>query len=318
MTITLRNQLVAATATTVIFGSPAVLASASSPTAPSATAAARAAARAAPRTAATRYWTRARMEAAVPLGGTGGGDTASRGLRWVRGGAVAQATGKVFFTLNDNDYVCSGSAVSSPHADLVLTAAHCVSDGQGNWASNWMFVPGYADGMQPYGAYTARRFFVSPRWTGADDSESYDVAFVTVNPATLYGATPHVTTMPGAFPASFGAGLGAGLGAGSAAATYVFGYPSQPPFSGLYLDYCAGQARVSVGQGFDGVPCGMTAGDSGGPWLAGFSPSAGTGTIVAVTTFKYSDDSRLLYGTELGTSARALYQEASASLTPAR
>ena len=56
----------------------------------------------------------------------------------------------------------------------------------------------------------------------------------------------------------------------------------------------------------------MTAGDSGGPWLAGFSPQAGTGTITAVTAYKLSGDLRTLYGTVLGPSARALYLRASA------
>ena len=56
----------------------------------------------------------------------------------------------------------------------------------------------------------------------------------------------------------------------------------------------------------------MTAGDSGGPWLTGFSPQTGTGTITAVTAYKLSGDLRTLYGTVLGPVARALYLRASA------
>jgi hypothetical protein len=56
----------------------------------------------------------------------------------------------------------------------------------------------------------------------------------------------------------------------------------------------------------------MTAGDSGGPWLVGFSPQAGTGTITAVTAYKLSGNLRTLYGTVLGPSALALYLRASA------
>ena len=40
----------------------------------------------------------------------------------------------------------------------------------------------------------------------------------------------------------------------------------------------------------------MTAGDSGGPWLTGFSPQTGTGTITAVTAYKLSGDLQALYG----------------------
>jgi len=59
--------------------------------------------------------------------------------------------------------------------------------------------------------------------------------------------------------------------------------------------------------------CAMTAGDSGGPWFAGFSPRTGTGTIVAITTYKISANPRVLYATVLGPAARVLYQEADVS-----
>jgi hypothetical protein len=116
------------------------------------------------------------------------GNTAGRGLRLEHGGAVADAVGKVFFTLGAISYVCSGTLVHSEHVDVVLTAAHCVSGGRGRWATRWTFVPGYRDGAEPYGQYTARRFFVSPKWTGPDGaSERYDIAFVQVAPGPRHG-----------------------------------------------------------------------------------------------------------------------------------
>jgi hypothetical protein len=60
------------------------------------------------------------------------------------------------------------------------------------------------------------------------------------------------------------------------------------------------------------IGCAMTAGDSGGPWLTGFSPQTGAGTVAAVTAYKLSGDLRTLYGTVLGPTARALYLRASA------
>ena len=54
----------------------------------------------------------------------------------------------------------------------------------------------------------------------------------------------------------------------------------------------------------------MTAGDSGGPWLAGFGPRSGSGQVTAVTTYKMSGDLAVLYGAVLGPPARALYQRA--------
>ena len=70
------------------------------------------------------------------------GDTAGRGLRLMHSGAVAAAVGKVFFTLGDTNYTCSGTLVRSERGYVVLTAAHCVTNGRGRWAVNWTFVPG--------------------------------------------------------------------------------------------------------------------------------------------------------------------------------
>jgi V8-like Glu-specific endopeptidase len=239
------------------------------------------------------------------------GDSEGDGLRWAHGGAVERTTGKVFFTLDGTDYVCSGTAIRSPQADIVLTAAHCVADSEQDWATNWTFVPGYQDGSQPYGAFTAQRFFVSPQWAGSGSdtprAEQYDVAFVTVNPASSSSASAR---LPAGQPIAFGDALG------TATPTYVFGYPSEPPFTGLYPNYCAGSTLSAQMDGTTSLRCVMTAGDSGGPWLTGFDPRTGTGTVVAVTTFKYDGDSSVLYGTALGPAARELYEEASSSLTP--
>jgi V8-like Glu-specific endopeptidase len=237
------------------------------------------------------------------------GDTAGRGLRLMHGGAVAAAVGKIFFTLGATDYTCSGTLVRGRRGYVVLTAAHCVTNGRGQWAVDWTFVPGYKDGAEPYGQYTARRFFVSPRWKGPADSERYDVAFVQVAPATLYGPKARRPGAPAGLPIRFSASQTAPL----EARAYVFGYPALRPYTGLYPNYCAGLAVSSVTRkGSARMACAMTAGDSGGPWLAGFSPQTGAGTITAVTAYKLSGDLRTLYGTVLGPTARALYLSASA------
>ena len=170
------------------------------------------------------------------------GDTAGRGLRLMHGGAVAAAVGKVFFTLGATDYTCSGTLVRNGRAYVVLTAAHCVTNGRGQWAVNWTFVPGYSDGAEPYGQYTARRFFVSPRWQGPTGSERYDVAFVQVTPARLDGVKSRRPTPPAGLPIRFAASQTAP----QQGQAYVFGYPALAPYTGLYPNYCAGPAVSSV------------------------------------------------------------------------
>ena len=237
------------------------------------------------------------------------GDTAGRGLRLVHSGAVAAAIGKIFFTLGATDYTCSGTLVPSRRGYVVLTAAHCVTNGRGQWAVDWTFVPGYADGAEPYGRYTARRFFVSPRWKGPAGSERYDVAFVQVAPTGRYGPKARRPRAPAGLPVTFAASQTAPL----EARAYVFGYPALRPYTGLYPNYCAGAAASSAARkGSERIACAMTAGDSGGPWLTGFSPQAGTGTITAVSAYKLSGNMHTLYGTVLGPVARGLYLRASA------
>jgi hypothetical protein len=89
---------------------------------------------------AAHYWTRARMAAAravTPVGQgalqaaepgpAAGSRSGAQTLRapwvtsgpWPGGGAVARTTGKVFFTLDGTDYVCSGSTVASANSDVV-------------------------------------------------------------------------------------------------------------------------------------------------------------------------------------------------------
>jgi V8-like Glu-specific endopeptidase len=227
------------------------------------------------------------MEHAVPLGPdtqAASGTTAETATR----GPVIRDTGKVFFTLDGTDYVCSGAAVGGPSAAVVVTAAHCVTDGYGGWATNWVFIPGYNDGNKPYGSFPSRRFLVSRQWNAGMD-ETYDVAFVAVS------------GLSNGLPIAFDEDPGS---------AYVFGYPAEPPYTGNRLRYCDGPLTPDPSNpgGDVGVSCDMTAGDSGGPWLTGYSPA--TGTVVGVSAFKYSDNDQVLYGVLFGRTARELYREA--------
>lgn len=227
---------------------------------------------------------------------------AANGAVWHGGGAISRTTGKVFFTMGGHDYVCSGSTVASANSDVVVTAAHCVKNGTGGWATNWTFVPGYAGGKQPYGSFSASRFYVASQWSRKTDND-YDVAFVRVNPARQGGAKVPVVDAVG----------GQGISFGSAPARVAaFGYPADAPYGGGRLYYCSGKVNPDPYHETDdsGLRCAMTAGSSGGPWMGGFGPAAGTGTITAVSSFKYSTNSEILYGTPLGPVAQQLYQAA--------
>jgi V8-like Glu-specific endopeptidase len=229
-----------------------------------------------------------------------------RGAAWDGGGAVARTTGRAFFTLDGTDYACSGSVVGGLATDIVVTAAHCVSDGAGGWAQNWTFIPGYQGGAEPYGSYPAQMFYVSGQWANGANQDD-DVAFVVVGQAKVNGGQRDIETEVGGQPIVFGYR--------DSTAT-VFGYPAVAPYTGGQLDYCAGPATPDPLGGSDvGIGCDMTEGDSGGPWLSDFDPQTGVGIITGVTSFKYSGNASELYSATLGQVAQALYTRAEAPQT---
>ncbi|HEX6526377.1 MAG TPA: trypsin-like serine protease [Streptosporangiaceae bacterium] len=239
------------------------------------------------------YWTRARMEGATPA--------SASGAAWDRGGLVARTTGRVFFTLGGADYSCSGSTVGGANPDLVVTAAHCVSDGAGNWAVNWTFIPGYHAGQMPYGSFAAKTFFVSGKWASGANPDD-DIAFVAVRPSRVGNAVRTVGSVVGSQPIAFGY---------RGASAWVFGYPAEDPYTGDQLDYCSGRLVPDPNGTADvGMPCAMTEGDSGGPWLSDFDPRTGKGVITGVTSFKYAGQTRMLYSVTLGSAAQSLYNKA--------
>jgi V8-like Glu-specific endopeptidase len=238
-----------------------------------------------------------------PAKPAGAASAGARGAAWTRGGLVSHATGRVFFELDGVEYACSAVVVGGVRADVVMTAAHCVSDGSGGWAQNWTFVPGYSAGKAPHGRYVAKTFYVAGRWANGSD-ENDDVAFVVVRPAS---GTPakDVATVTGSEPIVFGY---------RSPRTSVFGYPAEPPFNGAKLDYCSGKVVSDpYGAADSGVRCAMTEGDSGGPWLSDFAPASGAGFVTGVTSFKYAGAARVVYSANLGTVAQSLYTHAERS-----
>ncbi|WP_433326624.1 trypsin-like serine peptidase [Spirillospora sp. CA-294931] len=224
---------------------------------------------------------------------------ASGGALWTGGGVVARTTGKVFFTIGGRDSLCSAGTVRSANRDVVVTAAHCVKPPGQGWAENWIFVPGYRDGASPYGGFTARRIFAPDQWT-RDGNGDFDVAFVALSPAD----GRHVVDAVGGLPITFGGPDGQ--------PAHAFGYPSAAPYNGERLAYCDGRpARdPNAATAGRGLRCDMTRGSSGGPWLTGFDPSTGGGTVASVSSFKYANDGGTLYGPRFGDAVRRLYERA--------
>lgn len=275
------------------------------------------------------YWTPERVRGARPAlpvlpdptghrpnhGGDGGGGLSVTGAPWEDAdakGMAGETTGKVLFTLKGSNYVCSGSAVTGPAGrSLVLTAGHCVHDGDGastSWATNWMFVPAYEDGGgftscqdTTYGCWTASGLTTTGPWhdSGAFDDDA-GFAVMAAGGKDADDALDLVTTV-GAQNIAFTDPV-----AGSV--VYAFGYPAARPYNGTDLIYCAGTAVDGVIAGTAGLGCDMTGGSSGGPWLAAFDTGSAAGTAVSVNSHKFRSIKDMMYGPVFDSHEHDAYQ----------
>lgn len=208
--------------------------------------------------------------------------------------------GKVFFTLGGTNYVCSGNSVSSTNKSTVSTAGHCLNEGPGAFATNWVFVPAYLNGNAPYGKWTARALYAPTQWSSSGKME-YDTGFAVMG--TLNGQK--LADVVGASGVQFNAARGLKYKA--------FGYPAAPPFNGESLKSCSGTAAndpYNPQFNTQGIPCNMTGGSSGGPWFIGDSSG---GTQNSINSYGYGSNSTKMYGPYWGPVIQQTYQLASIS-----
>ena len=166
--------------------------------------------------------------------------------------------GKVFFTLGNLDYVCSGTSIKSKTRSLVATAGHCTYSEADGYASNFMFAPAYNEGNTPFGEWTAKRLRATKQWEAREDIR-YDVGMATVSRLNGKKLARVVGKRGIAFNRSRKQNFDA------------FGYPAGDPYDGESMRHCK-----SPGEGTDNrqdnpepirIDCGMTGGSSGGGWV---------------------------------------------------
>jgi V8-like Glu-specific endopeptidase len=162
-------------------------------------------------------------------------------------------------------HFCTASVVDSAAGDLVVTAAHCVYSKAHGYSGHIEFIPGYHDGKRPYGTWAVRKITVAGGWRRSQNPD-LDVAFLAVG-------SPHGTRIQ-----SRTGGLRLGTGKPYSEAVVPAGYndTDRRPVECRTKSF-----RFRPGQ--MGFYCrGFRDGTSGGPWIAGFNPRTGTGTITGV------------------------------------
>jgi V8-like Glu-specific endopeptidase len=191
-------------------------------------------------------------------------------------------------------HFCTASVVDSPHGDLVLTAAHCVS---GIRPAQMVFVPAYHDGRAPYGVWSVTQVIVDHTWAASADPDD-DVAFLVV---TQRGGDD-VARLTGADQLSFAEPYGQMVA--------VAGYPndSDDPIR------CQNQVRWFSPDQLQFDCAGYSVGTSGSPLLSEVSPSTGLGTVIGVIGGyeQGGDTSGVSYAARFGPNVSALYQAAKA------
>lgn len=218
--------------------------------------------------------------------------------------APFRAHGKVFFTLGFVDYVCSGTSVKSKTKRLVVTAGHCAYSQSDGYARNFMFVPAYDDGNDPYGEWTARRLKAMPQWEANEDLR-YDVAFATVR--KLRGEK--LANVVGKRGITFNRGRDLSFD--------VFGYPAEGRFDGESMYRCSSPAQGTDNR-IKGEPkptridCDMTGGSSGGGWVindrrVNSVVSYGYDCVVILLPCNNPEDGKL-FGPYFGDAVKQLYR----------
>lgn len=159
--------------------------------------------------------------------------------------------GALFYGTGDLHF-CTASVLRSAVADLILTAAHCVTGGE-----DTTFVPGFADGSANARANDTWRLdaiYLDPRWR-SDQDPAADFAIARVSrddgrslrAVTTGGLRLAGSPAPGT-PVTV-VGYGVGVGGGPTACTAA----TAPPRDGYPVVHCDG----------------IVAGFSGAPWIVG-------------------------------------------------
>ncbi|MEV6908266.1 serine protease [Amycolatopsis sp. NPDC051071] len=196
----------------------------------------------------------------------------------------------------DGSHFCTASVVHSGPGDLLLTAAHCLHDGEGGeYASGITFAPAYHDGVAPYGYWDVSDPQVPEGWADSSDPD-LDVGFATAHQA---GNTKSLESITGANKLLTGGGFVHPI--------TLTGYPDEREAPVV----CHGTSdQADTYQMRVGCP-GFTTGTSGAPWVVGPDPETELGTVVGVIGgYLYGgDDPDTSYSSYFDTDVATLYRK---------
>jgi len=251
-------------------------------------------------------------------GGTGGGSDTVANAEWTSGGTVQTAAGRLYFEMPKNAkwkgpwgaFVCSGTTVTDNTAgrSIILTAAHCVYDDVNKaFARNVLFIPNQAGtsgsgtdlncNNDPIGCWAPSYGVVDVHWTTTTfpDNIPWDYAYYVVDDTDTSAHSSGFTqsseildVAADALPVSFLTPYidDGDPGAHSIDFTHALGYSySEDP----KLMYCA-EDMAKEGLWNWWLPsCGLSGGSSGGLWVQPMDTASGSGDVISVNSWGYTN-----------------------------
>jgi hypothetical protein len=196
---------------------------------------------------------------------------------------------------------CSGTVINSENKSLIATAGHCVLDPFTDvWHEHIKFCPGYERTCK-LGVWHARTAYTTNTWFASGDWTD-DMAVVLVSP----NPRGYLVDAVGGQGITFNANVGL--------SRLALGYPArdhrwpQYRYNGKDLIHCPAVDRYVEGNIV--IPCTMTGGSSGGPWLTGFD-ATGLGYLNGVNSHKpgpRSVSGKVMASPYLGDAEASLFQ----------
>lgn len=169
--------------------------------------------------------------------------------------------GKLFFSQYGDDYICSATVISR---SVIATAGHCVSNGSGTYATNFLFCPGYSQNgeMPGVGCWGVRDGVTTSAFHNSGNVD-YDYAcLITARTGNQYAGQIGDKT----------GWAGQAYNFSSMQPVMEFGYPAEAPFTGTTIQQVASTEWYEVDMASGGQPSkyigsDLTGGASGGGWF---------------------------------------------------
>lgn len=210
--------------------------------------------------------------------------------------------GKLFFKKGGVDHKCSASTGGQR---LVWTAGHCVRYAD-QWNTDFVFVPGYYNGNEPFGRFYFYQTFIHQEWS-TRENYAYDYALIVMRPNTANQWVGDVVGWNG-----YQYGLDP-----ATISWKIMGYPGFAPFDGTTQYHCTSNM---VGRDTGSRPrpisvtCDGTGGISGGPWVKDWS-ATNYGYVNGIASYRQNNPD-ILFGPYFDAAVKTMYDSADVVVPP--